>query len=85
MMKNSNKQQITSHIAPWLINIVYPLGSSLVIPFYFGKIDISGQENIPPSGAVIVAPTHRSRWDALLVPYATGRLVSGRDLYFMVL
>jgi 1-acyl-sn-glycerol-3-phosphate acyltransferase len=85
MINNIHKQQqITSHIAPWLINLVYPLGAFLVIPFYFGKINISGQENIPSSGAVIVAPTHRSRWDALLVPYATGRLVSGRDLYFMV-
>ena len=26
-----------------------------------------------------------SRWDAVLVPFATGRLVSGRDLWFMVM
>jgi 1-acyl-sn-glycerol-3-phosphate acyltransferase len=84
-MKNSKKQEkISSRIAPWLAKILYPLGSFLVIPFYFGKIDLSGTENIPKSGAVIVAPTHRSRWDALIVPYATGKLVSGRDLYFMV-
>lgn len=83
-MKNDQKQEITSRIAPWLTKIIYPLGAYVIMPFYFGKIEISGQENIPKSGAVIVAPTHRSRWDALIVPYATGRLVSGRELYFMV-
>lgn len=83
-MRNQKKSEITSRIEPWLINIVYPVGANIVLPFYFKKIEITGQENIPPSGAVIVAPTHRSRWDALIVPYATGRLVSKRDLYFMV-
>lgn len=33
---------------------------------------------------MILAPTHRSRWDALLIPYAAGRFVSGRDIRFMV-
>jgi len=36
------------------------------------------------TGGVILAPTHRSRWDALILPYAVGRLVSRRDLRFMV-
>lgn len=45
---------------------------------------VTGQENIPLQGPVIVAPTHSSRWDALIVPYTVGRLVSGRDLRFMV-
>ncbi|NEO26804.1 MAG: 1-acyl-sn-glycerol-3-phosphate acyltransferase, partial [Kamptonema sp. SIO4C4] len=29
-------------------------------------------------------PTHRSRWDALMMPYAAGKLVTGRTLRFMV-
>ena len=33
---------------------------------------------------MILAPTHRARWDSLLLPYATGRCVTGRDLRFMV-
>ena len=73
-----------SRIAPWLTCLAYPLGSYLVIPLYFGAIKVTGQENIPRTGPVILAPTHRSRWDALIVPYATGKLVSRRELRVMV-
>jgi 1-acyl-sn-glycerol-3-phosphate acyltransferase len=75
---------IDSHIAPWLIRLVYPLGCQIVIPGYFGQIDVRGRENVPRRDPVIVAPTHRSRWDAVMVPYAVGRWMSGRDLRFMV-
>lgn len=74
---------IDSHFSPWLTPIVYRLGSWFVLPLYF-RVHISGQENLPRDGAVILAPTHRSRWDALLVPYAAGRFVTGRDIRFMV-
>ncbi len=76
--------QVKSRISPWLINIAYPLGSIILLPFYFGRITINGQEHIPKTGPVIIAPTHRSRWDALMIPYAVGRMVSGRDVRFMV-
>ena len=82
---NADKaDELNSGVSPWLSKILYPLGCYLVIPGFFGKIEISGQENIPLNEPVIVAPTHRSRWDAVIVPYAVGRLVSGRDLRFMV-
>lgn len=84
MFADNHRDQITSRLAPWLIKIAYPLAYYLIMPFYFRQIEITGQENVPPSGPVIVAPTHRSRWDALMVPYALGRWVSGRDPYFMV-
>ncbi len=80
----SKSEQVKSQISPWLINIAYPLGSKIVLPFYFGSITINGQENIPKTDPVIIAPTHRSRWDSLIVPYAVGRIVSGRDVRFMV-
>ncbi|MEM9908718.1 MAG: lysophospholipid acyltransferase family protein, partial [Cyanobacteria bacterium P01_D01_bin.44] len=44
---------------------------------------IVGQENIPTSGPVVFAPTHRSRWDALLVGLV-GHQATGRYLRFMV-
>jgi len=75
---------INSRISPWLSAIAYPLGSRVLLPAYFSRIDIVGQENLPPSGPVILAPTHRARWDALIVPYATGPRVTGRYLRFMV-
>ncbi|MEL6494601.1 MAG: 1-acyl-sn-glycerol-3-phosphate acyltransferase [Cyanobacteria bacterium J06623_7] len=76
--------ELNSRVSPWLSKILYPLGCYLVVPGFFGKIEIFGQEHIPLKSPVIVAPTHRSRWDAVIVPYALGRLVSGRDLRFMV-
>ncbi len=84
---NLNLQQssdVDSRISPWVARMLYPLGCYVIIPLFFGKIEITGQENIPQQDSVLVAPTHRSRWDALLVPYAVGRMVSGRDLRFMV-
>lgn len=76
--------ELNSHISPWMARILYPIGCYLVLPLFFSKIQITGQENIPQDDPVIIAPTHRSRWDAFIVPYALGRLVSGRDLRFMV-
>lgn len=75
---------VTSRVCHWLTPILYPLGRHFVIPFYFGKVTVIGQENIPKTGPVIFAPTHRSRWDALLIPYAAGKPITGRDLRFMV-
>lgn len=81
-MKQSNP--IHSKISPWLSALAYPVGYYGIMPLYFSRIDVIGRENIPHSGPVIIAPTHRSRWDALVVPYAVGRYGSGRDLRFMV-
>lgn len=81
---NTDQDKITSRIVPWLIKLVYPLADKIIFPFFFKSIDIEGKENVPKKGAVIIAPTHRSRWDALIVPYATGKMVSARNPYFMV-
>ena len=83
-LSSEGTEELNSRISPWMAKIIYPLGCYLVLPLFFGKIQITGQENIPLHDPVIIAPTHRSRWDAFIVPYAVGRLVSGRDLRFMV-
>lgn len=83
-LTHKNPDKIQSHISPWLAPLIYPLGCRVVMPFFFGRIEVAGQENIPQTGPVLLAPTHRSRWDPLILGYATGRLVSGRDLRFMV-
>lgn len=75
---------VTSRVSPWLAPLVYFLGRHLVFPLYFGRIEVTGQEYLPTSGPVILAPTHRSRWDGLLIPATTGRGVTGRDPRFMV-
>ena len=83
-LSSEKTDELSSRVSPWLARLLYPLGCHIVIPGFFGKIEITGQENIPLQDPVIIAPTHRSRWDAVIVPYAVGRLVSGRDLRFMV-
>ena len=75
---------VTSRVSPLLKSVVYPLGRYIVLPFYFGQIQVSGQEHLPATNPVILAPTHRSRWDALVVPYAAGAYVTGRHPRFMV-
>lgn len=74
----------TSRVSPWLSPMLYLLGRHFVLPFFFGRIRITGQDHIPTTGPVILAPTHRARWDSLVLPYAAGRCVTGRDLRFMV-
>jgi len=72
------------YLSPWLTEAAYYLGTYLLLPLYFGKITVTGRDRIPSEGALLVTPTHRSRWDAVLVPHSVGWLVSGRHLYFMV-
>jgi 1-acyl-sn-glycerol-3-phosphate acyltransferase len=86
MQVSTPEQNFTQkyYVSPLLAKLAYPLAKYLILPIYFGKIKITGKKNVPRSGPVIIAPTHRSRWDAIMLPYATGRLVSGRDLRFMV-
>ncbi|WP_431658029.1 lysophospholipid acyltransferase family protein [Pantanalinema rosaneae] len=74
----------TSQVSPWLISIAYPVGRYALLPFYFQQIEVSGQEHLPPAGPVILAPTHRSRWDAFMIPYVAGHDITGRHLRFMV-
>jgi 1-acyl-sn-glycerol-3-phosphate acyltransferase len=74
----------TSRCSPVLTPLAYFLGRRFLLPFYFGPISISGQEYLPHRGPVILAPTHRARWDSLILPVAAGRPVTGRDLRFMV-
>jgi 1-acyl-sn-glycerol-3-phosphate acyltransferase len=71
-----------SGFSPILKSIAYPLGQ-FVLPIFFKNILVTGQEHVPTSGATILAPTHRSRWDSMLIPYIAGPYVTGRDVRFM--
>jgi 1-acyl-sn-glycerol-3-phosphate acyltransferase len=86
--RSSNSPQKTdlanSGVSAWLAPILYFLGYYFLMPFFFRELTVIGTENIPKTGAVIIAPTHRSRWDALVVPYAIGRIATGRDPRYMV-
>ncbi len=73
-----------SRVLHWLMALFYPLGRYFVLPIYFKRIEVIGREHLPASGPVILAPTHRSRWDAMTLPYAAGQDITGRHLRFMV-
>lgn len=73
---------VRSHFSPWLAPLMYAIGEKLVLPAYFSRIEVIGQENIPTDGAIMLAPTHRSRWDALIVGLLGKR--AGRYFRFMV-
>jgi 1-acyl-sn-glycerol-3-phosphate acyltransferase len=83
-IKKKVAEPAPSRFSPWLLSLAYPLGRYLLFPLYFGRIDIRGQENLPLSGPIILASTHRSRWDAMMVPYAAGWHITGRHLRYMV-
>ncbi|PZO11157.1 MAG: 1-acyl-sn-glycerol-3-phosphate acyltransferase [Leptolyngbya foveolarum] len=73
---------VQSRLSPWLAPIMYGIGEKLVLPAYFSHIEITGQDNIPETGPVILAPTHQARWDSLLVGLLGKQ--AGRYLRFMV-
>ena len=56
----------------------------LVLNNFFRRRIVIGAENLPLKGSVVLAPTHRSRWDALMLTMAAGRRITNRDCRFMV-
>ena len=51
---------------------------------FFRRRIVIGGENLPTNGSVVLAPTHRSRWDALMLTMAAGRRITNRDCRYMV-
>ena len=61
------------------------LTQDIVLRFFFSKKIIKGKEFLNlVDGPLIIAPTHRSRWDGLILTFAIGRRVTNRDCRFMV-
>mgnify|MGYP002879448458 FL=1 len=57
----------------------------IVLRFFFSKKKIINNGfSIPKNSSIILAPTHRSRWDGLILTMAMGRRVTKRDCRFMV-
>ena len=81
---SKREQSLCNGVSPWLSPLAMVLTQDLALKGFFGHVRVIGAEHLPKSGAVLMAPTHRARWDALLLPYAAGRRVTGRDCRFMV-
>ncbi|WP_033830030.1 lysophospholipid acyltransferase family protein [Prochlorococcus marinus] len=57
----------------------------IVLRFFFRKKKILRNGfSIPINSSIILAPTHRSRWDGLILTMAMGRRVTKKDCRFMV-
>jgi len=56
----------------------------LVLRNFFHSRIVLGINNLPMKGAVLLAPTHRARWDGLMLTMAAGRRITNRDCRFMV-
>ena len=57
----------------------------VVMKFFFSKKKIiKNNFSIPKNSSIILAPTHRSRWDGLVITMAMGRRVTKKDCRFMV-
>jgi len=57
----------------------------IVLRFFFSKKKIINNNfSIPINSSIILAPTHRSRWDGLVLTMAMGRRVTNKDCRFMV-
>ena len=57
----------------------------LIIKIFFKERKIINKNfSIPKDSSIILAPTHRSRWDGLILTMATGRRITKKDCRFMV-
>ena len=61
------------------------LTQDIVLKIFFSKRKIINNIfSIPKSSSIILAPTHRSRWDGLVLTMAIGRRVTKKDCRLMV-
>ena len=81
---STRESTLCNGISPWLAPLAIFATEDVALHVFFRSVSILGREHLPTAGPVLLAPTHRARWDALLLPHAAGRRVSGRDCRFMV-
>ena len=61
------------------------LTQDIIMQYFFSEKKIINKNIfIPKNSSIILAPTHRSRWDGLVITMAMGRRVTKKDCRFMV-
>ena len=80
------KKSIDTHysINPFLGFLAMFVTQDIVIKIFFREIKIKKEISLPKNSSIILAPTHRSRWDGLVLTKAMGRRVTNKDCRFMV-
>ena len=85
MILKKKSLDICYEINPVLGFIAMFITQDIVLRFFFRKKKILNNDfSIPINSSVILAPTHRSRWDGLVLTMAMGRRVTKKDCRFMV-
>ena len=85
MNLKKNFINISHKINPILGFIAMFVTQDLVLKFFFSKRKIINNKfSIPNNTSIILAPTHRSRWDGIILTMAMGRRVTKKDCRFMV-
>ncbi len=83
-MKNRNLDNFYE-INPILAVLAIWVTQDIAMRYFFSRKIILGKEYISSiKGSIILAPTHRSRWDGLLLTLALGRRKTKKDCRFMV-
>ncbi len=76
---------IWHRINPLLGFLAMFLTQDIILKYFFSKKKIINNAfSIPINSSIILAPTHRSRWDGLVLTMAMGRRVTKKDCRFMV-
>ena len=78
------EKKVCLGVDPLLSPIAMIVTQDLVLKNFFQKTIVLGTEHLPLKGPLVLAPTHRSRWDGLLLTMAAGRRITSRDSRFMV-
>ncbi len=76
---------ISCKINPLLGFLAMFVTQDIILRFFFSKKKIVNNGfSVPRNSSIILAPTHRSRWDGLVLTMAMGRRVTSKDCRFMV-
>jgi 1-acyl-sn-glycerol-3-phosphate acyltransferase len=84
LQRRERELSVCNGISPWLSPVAMVVTQDIALRAWFRQVTVIGRSHLPHQGPVLLAPTHKARWDALILPHAAGRRVSGRDCRFMV-
>ena len=78
------EKNICLGVDPYWGRLAMVVTQDIALNNFFRRRIVLGAENLPLNGSVVLAPTHRSRWDALMLTMAAGRRITKRDCRYMV-
>jgi 1-acyl-sn-glycerol-3-phosphate acyltransferase len=84
LQRRERERSVCNGISSWLAPVAMVVTQDIALRGWFRRVAVIDRSHLPLQGPVLLAPTHRARWDALLLPHVAGRRVTGRDCRFMV-